>query len=158
MKKILFICPYPANIAPSQRFRFEQYFVQLQKKGFTPVIKPFFSEKAYIAFYQSGKILTIIHAIVVSYLKRIQLLLHLSPFDFIFVHRESAPIGPPIPPLLTELCVAPPVPRVAPAVVVVPVDSFCVGEVPAPSSAEQPAANTTTHAHHHCLVGPMQRP
>ena len=96
MKKILFICPYPANIAPSQRFRFEQYFVQLQKKGFTPVIKPFFSEKAYIAFYQSGKILTIIHAIVVSYLKRIQLLLHLSPFDFIFIHRESAPIGPPI--------------------------------------------------------------
>ena len=95
MKKILFICPYPLDIAPSQRFRFEQYFNHLEKRGFSLEIKPFFTEKAYLAAYHSGKSLTIIHAIVLSYFKRIKLLLHLSQFDFVFIHRECAPIGPP---------------------------------------------------------------
>lgn len=96
MKKILFLCPYPPNQAPSQRFRYEQYLAQLSKNGFGVEIQPFFSPKAYAALFQSGNLLSKIHAIIHSYLKRYSLFLHASSFDFIFVHRESSPVGPPI--------------------------------------------------------------
>ena len=96
MKKILFICPYPAGLAPSQRFRFEQYLNQLNEKGFYIVVKPFFTDKAYSAFYQSGNLLSKIHAIAKSYFNRCQLLFQVSSFDFIFIHREASPLGPPI--------------------------------------------------------------
>src|SRR5690349_12440819 len=95
MKKILFICPYPPGMAPSQRFRFEQYIHQLQVKGFLTAIRPFFTEKAYFTFYQSGSLLSKIRAILQSYWQRLTLLLHHNDFDFIFIHREAAPLGPP---------------------------------------------------------------
>lgn len=58
--------------------------------------KPFFSERAYFAFYQSGNSLSKIRAIIESYLRRISLLFKVDRFDFIFIHREAAPVGPPI--------------------------------------------------------------
>ena len=96
MKKILFICPYPQGLAPSQRFRFEQYISQLEEKGFHLSIKPFFEEKAYYAFYQSGNLISKIHSITRSYFKRLALLFQLSSFHYIFIHREATPLGPPI--------------------------------------------------------------
>lgn len=96
MKKILIICPYPTGLAPSQRFRFEQYISHLEEMGFYTVIEPFFTEKAYVALYQNGNIGPKIRAITESYLRRLSLLLHAAPFDFIFIHREATPIGPPL--------------------------------------------------------------
>jgi glycosyltransferase involved in cell wall biosynthesis len=96
VKKILFICPYPTGLAPSQRFRYEQYIHQLQQKGFLTVIKPFFTEKTYSAFYQNGGLLAKIHAITESYFIRLSLLFQLHSFDLVFIHREAAPAGPPI--------------------------------------------------------------
>lgn len=96
MKKILFICPYPQNLVASQRFRFEQYRDLLEKNGFDISTEPFFDEKAYYAFYQSGNLLSKIYSVVVSYFKRLLLLFHLRPFEFIFIHREATPLGPPI--------------------------------------------------------------
>jgi glycosyltransferase involved in cell wall biosynthesis len=96
VKKIVFICPYPTGLAPSQRFRYEQYIDQLQQKGFHIVIKPFFTEKTYSAFYQNGGLLTKIHAITESYFIRLSLLFQLRPFDLVFIHREATPAGPPI--------------------------------------------------------------
>lgn len=95
MSKILFICPYPPGRVPSQRFRFEQYLSQLNQKSFHVVTRPFFSEKAY-TLYHSGKLLSKIHAITQSYFSRYLLFLHAIPFDFIFIHREATPGGPPI--------------------------------------------------------------
>lgn len=95
MKKVLIICPYPTGLAPSQRFRFEQYLSHLKKNGFHAVIEPFFSDKAYLALYRSRKILPKIRAIIESYLRRLALLLHASSFDLVFIHRESTPAGPP---------------------------------------------------------------
>ena len=96
MKKILFICPYPKGIAPSQRFRFEQYIRYLEGEGFQTEISPYFTPKAYAAFYQSGNLLSKIHSIIQSYLQRFTLLLQAHSFDFIFIHREATPLGPPV--------------------------------------------------------------
>jgi glycosyltransferase involved in cell wall biosynthesis len=96
VKKVLFVCPYPADLVPSQRFRYEQYLSQLKEKGFDILISPFFTQKAYSLFFQSGNLLSIIYAITLSYFKRCLLLFHISPYDIIFVHREATPAGPPI--------------------------------------------------------------
>jgi glycosyltransferase involved in cell wall biosynthesis len=96
VKKILFICPYPKGIAPSQRFRFEQYLRYLEEEGFQTEISPYFTPKAYAAFYQSGNLLSKIHSIIQSYLRRFTLLLQAQSFDFIFIHREITPLGPPV--------------------------------------------------------------
>lgn len=96
MKKILFICPYPVGLAPSQRFRFEQYASRMKNESITPVIKPFFTEKGYYALYQNGHLLSKIHCIVHSYFKRFALLLQVHSFDFVFIHREATPVGPPV--------------------------------------------------------------
>lgn len=96
MKKILFVCPYPTDLTPSQRFRYEQYLSHLQQKGFETVISPFFTQQAYDLFYQSGNLLSKIYAITLCYIKRLLLLFKTSRYDFIFIHREAAPAGPPI--------------------------------------------------------------
>lgn len=83
-------------MAPSQRFRFEQYLGHLEKNGFQTLIHPFFTKKAYAAFYQSGHLLPKIHSIIDSYLRRFALLLQAHSFNFIFIHREAMPLGPPI--------------------------------------------------------------
>ncbi len=96
MKKILFICPYPTGQAPSQRFRFEQYIQHLEENGFGITVRPFFTQSAYATFQQSGRLLSKIRAITESFLRRITLLFEAQSYDLIFVHREAAPVGPPV--------------------------------------------------------------
>ena len=96
MSKILVLCPYPLNCAPSQRFRFEQYLSQMQEGRFRVVIKPFFTEKAYTAFYHSGRLIPKVSAITQSYVLRYLLFLHIIQSDFVFIHRETTPAGPPL--------------------------------------------------------------
>ena len=95
MKKILFICPYPPGLAPSQRFRFEQYLRHLSEKGFQTVIKPFFSETTYRTLYQNGNLLLKVYGILGSNFNRLLLLFHMHSFTLVFIHREATPIGPP---------------------------------------------------------------
>ena len=95
MKKILFVCPYPPDQAPSQRFRFEQYLSQLNEDGFGTVICSFFSQKGY-SLYQSGNLLSKIYSVTGGYIRRCMLLFQLSRYEMIFLHREATPAGPPI--------------------------------------------------------------
>ena len=66
---ILFLLPYPLHQAPSQRFRIEAYFQTLKGAGFTYRTHSFLSRDAW----------------------------NVAPkYDYIVVHREAAPLGPPI--------------------------------------------------------------
>jgi len=56
MKKILFVTPYPFDSAPSQRFRFEQYFTALKKAGFTITQKPFWDPATWDILYKKGNL------------------------------------------------------------------------------------------------------
>lgn len=94
--KILFLTPYPPNEAPSQRFRFEQYYSILGQSGFSYISKSFLTQHNWQAFYQSGQVLTKVMAILTGFLRRFAILTSASRFDFVFIHREATPIGPPI--------------------------------------------------------------
>ena len=93
-KSVFFMVPYPLGKAPSQRFRFEQYFSILEENGFDFRIKSFYSEKTWIILHQEGHVLAKAFRIILSFFVRFSQLFQLRKYDFIFIHREAAPIGP----------------------------------------------------------------
>ncbi len=95
-KKIYFIVPYPHQEAPSQRFRFEQYFDFLKAKGFEVEIYPFINQLTWKTLYGEGKVFKKTWGILMSFFRRFTLLFKLHKADYIFIHREAAHIGPPI--------------------------------------------------------------
>jgi len=94
--KILFIVPYPLAKSPSQRFRFEQYFETLTQNGWHYHVQSFVNDKGWAILYQPGKELLKIWIMWTGLLKRSLIPFHLYAYDFIFIHREAAPFGPPI--------------------------------------------------------------
>ncbi|PTB93248.1 group 1 glycosyl transferase [Marivirga lumbricoides] len=94
-KRILFVCPYPFDEAPSQRFRFEQYLAILKENGYSYQLKPFFSLYMWRILYKKGKVISKAFGIFIAYIKRFFLLFTLHKYAFIFIHREATPAGPP---------------------------------------------------------------
>ena len=94
--KIAFIVPYPKGIAPSQRFRFEQYMNMLEDEQYSISTFPFLTHKDYQLIYQPGKFLIKSWGIFIAFFKRFLLMFQLSGYHLIFIHREASPIGPPI--------------------------------------------------------------
>ena len=95
-RQILIICPYPLGSAPSQRFRFEQYLDLLASQKYDVKVKPFLSQNQYSRFYQRGNFFSKLLSVSIGLIKRIALLNDLRNCDFVLIHREAAPIGPPI--------------------------------------------------------------
>jgi glycosyltransferase involved in cell wall biosynthesis len=93
---ILFLTPYPNGEAPSQRFRFEQYLTLLEQKGINFQQAPFLSIYFWKIWYSDGNTLKKVVGILIGLLKRVMILFQLSKYDYVFVHREVAPVGPPI--------------------------------------------------------------
>lgn len=94
--KILFLTPYPLGQAPSQRFRFEQYLELLSSQGWEYDFEPFLDEESWKILYTKGNIVAKSSGILKGFLKRKLLLLKIHKYEFVFIHREAAPIGPPI--------------------------------------------------------------
>jgi glycosyltransferase involved in cell wall biosynthesis len=92
---VLILCPYPLGLAASQRFRFEQYFDLMTKKGFEFNVKPFLTEDSWGIIYKSGNFSKKILGLFSGFLSRWIILFQMDRFDFVFIHREAAPIGPP---------------------------------------------------------------
>ncbi|MBS1625076.1 MAG: glycosyltransferase family 4 protein [Bacteroidetes bacterium] len=96
MKKIYFIVPYPHGEAPSQRFRFEQYYTALAAHGFDFHISAFLDHDTWHILYKPGHTIAKVQGILRGFWRRCMDLLHIVSYDFVFMHREAAPIGPPV--------------------------------------------------------------
>lgn len=95
-KAILFIVPYPVGVAPSQRFRFEQYFNILSEHNLPFTVHPFWSLWGWNILYERGFVLQKILAFSRGVAGRIGLLLKIPTCRIVFIHREALPVGPPI--------------------------------------------------------------
>jgi glycosyltransferase involved in cell wall biosynthesis len=93
---IIFLFPYPLNEAPSQRFRFVQYLDILKKEGYRFETHSYLSDNAWKILYQPGRFFAKFLRIVRGYINRLILLPKIKSFDYVFIHREAAPLGPPI--------------------------------------------------------------
>ena len=94
--KILLLAPYPLGEAPSQRFRFEQYLNILKNNNIHYHQYSFLTNQAWKILYQPGKILQKSFWILYGFLRRLVIVLLVYKYDFVFIHREASPIGPPI--------------------------------------------------------------
>ncbi|TXK47112.1 glycosyltransferase family 4 protein [Pontibacter qinzhouensis] len=93
--RVLFVVPYPQGQAASQRFRFEQYLPKLQQEGFLVEVASFWSSTSWRLLYQKGKTFPKLLGLMQGFLNRLLLLPHLHKYEFVFIHREATPIGPP---------------------------------------------------------------
>jgi glycosyltransferase involved in cell wall biosynthesis len=94
-KRILFLAPYPEGEAPSQRFRFEQYYSCLREAGFEVHFQSFWDQRAWQVLYRPGAWGAKVLGMLRGFVRRLTLLWRARRYDFVFVHREVAPIGPP---------------------------------------------------------------
>lgn len=88
--------PYPHGEAPSQRFRYEQYLESLEAAGMSYRLFPFYSLATWRIMYNDSGWIPKFWGILVSILKRKFLVFRLFSFDFVFIHREAMPVGPPV--------------------------------------------------------------
>ncbi|MBS1781645.1 MAG: glycosyltransferase [Bacteroidetes bacterium] len=95
-KSVLFIVPYPIHRAPSQRFRIELYEPALQENGIQYRIAPFMDEATWAIIFKPGHHFAKLKGIIKGYGRRIVHLFDSLKYDYIFVHREAAPLGPPV--------------------------------------------------------------
>lgn len=93
---VIFLFPYPLKEAPSQRFRFVQYLPHLKEAGINYDCFSYLSENAWRQLYQPGNFLSKFLRIADGYRKRLALLTKIKKYDFVFIHREAAPVGPPL--------------------------------------------------------------
>jgi len=95
-KSILFLVPYPLAESPSQRFRFEQYFQVLENHGIQFSIQSFLNSNNWQVYYEEGAHLNKILALLGGFAGRLLSLIKAPYFDYVFIHREVTPLGPPV--------------------------------------------------------------
>ncbi|HEX7845512.1 MAG TPA: glycosyltransferase [Chitinophagaceae bacterium] len=93
---IYFIVATPLGILPSQRFRFEHYLPYLDENGVKYKISHYFSMKTRDVLYKKANVWGKVMAIMPGYLKRFGDLFRLIPYNYVYIHREVAPVGPPV--------------------------------------------------------------
>ncbi|MCV9387677.1 glycosyltransferase family 4 protein [Reichenbachiella ulvae] len=95
-KKLLFLTPYPKDTAASQRFRFEQYIPLLEAEGWQVDRQSFIDDSTWKILYLPGHHWSKLWGTVKGFSRRIWMLLRANRYEFIFIHREAAPMGPPV--------------------------------------------------------------
>lgn len=94
--KVLILVPGPENTLPSQRFRVEQYLGHDHKSKVKFVLSSFYFLWVWKVLYKKGHVAKKIAGIILGFIKRFFSLFTLFQYDFIYIHREAAPVGPPI--------------------------------------------------------------
>lgn len=95
--KVLFLVPYPLHQAPSQRFRVELYFTELNKAGIQWNVQSFLDKKTWEKLYGKHSYFSKFWGVIKGFLRRWKVILFgLRRYHFVFIHREAAPLGPPV--------------------------------------------------------------
>lgn len=94
MKKILIICPYPWNTAPSQRLKYEQYLGYLSQNGYEFEVIPFFDLGTYKILYSKNKTIKKIFGTFKGFIRRFLDLYKVYKSDGIFITLNVVPLGP----------------------------------------------------------------
>ncbi|MES2646932.1 MAG: glycosyltransferase family 4 protein [Bacteroidota bacterium] len=94
-KRILILAPHPPSVSASQRFRFEHYLTYLAENEFSYDYEPFIDLKTWKILLLPGHFSQKVFGILMGFFNRFLLLGSLGKYDYVFIHREAAPVGPP---------------------------------------------------------------
>lgn len=92
-RSILVICPFPLDIAPAQRLKYEQYFDHWRASGYSVTVSPFMSRRLFDAAWKKGHLATKILGTLAGTLRRWRDLLRISRFDLVYVFLWVTPLG-----------------------------------------------------------------
>jgi glycosyltransferase involved in cell wall biosynthesis len=96
-RKVLFLVPYPLHRAPSQRFRVELFLPLLQERQIPYRVEPFLDETTWGVLYSNASAIKKGIGVIKGFLRRVYVLFFVLPwYEYVFVHREASPVGPPI--------------------------------------------------------------
>lgn len=96
MKRIALIVQLPKSVSPGQRFRVEIWEPVLRQSGYETVTYSFLDRSTHNILYRKGHYVQKLLGVLKGYLKRFILIFRLKKYDFIFLQREFAPLGPPV--------------------------------------------------------------
>ena len=91
--RVLFIATYPVDMAPGQRYRFEQYFRVIEGAGGAWTLSPFFSRRAYRLLHGPGRLALKIGLTLLGCARRLVDVLRARSYDTVFIYREATPIN-----------------------------------------------------------------
>lgn len=94
--RILFVCPYPYNMAPSQRLKFEQYYQHFTDAGYEVETTSFISESFWKIIYKPGNFLKKAAYALSGYIEKLYYLFRLSRYDIVYIHLWVTPFGAPL--------------------------------------------------------------
>ncbi len=101
--KILVLCPYPENVAPSQRFKFEQFYPHFAAAGYDVKVSSFINKSFWEIVYKPGHYFAKFLFTVTAYFRRFFDLFRIPYYDIVYVHLWVTPFGPPLFERLTRL-------------------------------------------------------
>src|SRR5439155_25191853 len=93
--RVLCLVPYP-TLGASNRLRVEQYSAPLRALGIELTVSPFLDEPAYRILYLPGRMFQKAVAVAKGLLRRTWDAVRSGRYDLVLIHRESAPVGPPL--------------------------------------------------------------
>ncbi len=93
--RVLCLVPYP-TLGASNRLRVAQYAATLRGEGIEIVVSPYLDDAGYAVLYQQGHTVAKAAGVARGLGRRLRDLLRARRYDLVLVHRESAPLGPPL--------------------------------------------------------------
>lgn len=94
--KLVVLCPYPPDRAPSQRLKFEQYYGSWREAGWTVDVRPFWDERAWERLYRPGGAGAKLADFARGLRRRIDDARAAQEADLVYLHLEAIPMGPPV--------------------------------------------------------------
>ncbi len=94
--RILFLAPYPFDEAPSQRYRFEQYFPHLVRQNLLIRSYSFYGSVFWESRVSKSNPVMTSFRFISACAARVYHTLACLKYDRIFIHREVCPAGPPV--------------------------------------------------------------
>ena len=95
-KKILFVCPYPPNLAAGQRLKFEPHFEVLKREGYDIKQSCFMSKRLWHIAYKPGNYTEKVFWTIKGLFERVFLLFSLPKYDIVYIFMNVFPFGPAI--------------------------------------------------------------
>jgi glycosyltransferase involved in cell wall biosynthesis len=90
---MLVLCPFPPGIAAGQRLKYEQYFDDWRKMGFSIDVSSFMDDKMWKIAYARGCFAAKVFGVLRGQLRRIRDLARISNYDVVYIFMWVTPFG-----------------------------------------------------------------
>jgi glycosyltransferase involved in cell wall biosynthesis len=104
VKSILLICPFPLDIAPAQRLKYEQYIDHWRENGYRVVVSPFMSRPLFDVAWEKGHLLRKVVGTLGGYCRRLYDVMRARRYDLVYVFLWVTPIGPSLSERVLRFC------------------------------------------------------